>query len=171
MSQAEVEVIGPTITTIPVSFLTKGLMLSLYTAKSKRPPSSVLPLGRSLFQISRTHRTPLDRPGRLKISLSIQPKTLTRHTNNMADNLREDAQDASSLLEMEEKAQSSASKGRGGRGRGKGRGGGGQGREVQVSKALSKLLRHQAGNAGIQLDDEGYAPLNSVVSETEEDDR
>ncbi|RSL62943.1 hypothetical protein CEP51_013393 [Fusarium floridanum] len=84
----------------------------------------------------------------------------------MADNLREDAQDASHL-ELEEKIQASASKGRGDRGRGKGRGGGGgggQGREVQVSKALSKLLRHQAANAGIKLDDEGFAPLNSVLT-------
>ena len=48
--------------------------------------------------------------------------------------------------------------------RGGRRGGGGQSREVQVSKALSKLLRHQAENAGIKLDGEGYAPLNRVVS-------
>lgn len=47
---------------------------------------------------------------------------------------------------------------RGGRG-----GGGGMSRETQVSKALSKLLRHQAENAGIQLDGEGYAPLDAVV--------
>ncbi|PHH61816.1 hypothetical protein CDD81_7919 [Ophiocordyceps australis] len=44
-----------------------------------------------------------------------------------------------------------------------GRGGRG-GREVQTSKALSKLLRHQAENAGIQLDAEGYAPLDKVLS-------
>lgn len=52
---------------------------------------------------------------------------------------------------------------RGGRG---GRSGGGrsEGREVQVSKALSKLLRHQAENAGIKLDEEGFAPLDRVVS-------
>lgn len=56
---------------------------------------------------------------------------------------------------LDKRSQSS----RGGR-----RGGGGQSREVQVSKALSKLLRHQAENAGIKLDGEGYAPLNRVVS-------
>lgn len=60
--------------------------------------------------------------------------------------------------------QSRTSRPRGDKGRGKGGGGGGQGREVQVSKALSKLLRHQAANAGVQLDDEGYATLDSVVS-------
>jgi hypothetical protein len=53
---------------------------------------------------------------------------------------------------------------RGGRpGRGGGRGGG-LGREVQISKALSRLLRHQAENAGIKLDDAGFAPLDRVVS-------
>lgn len=82
--------------------------------------------------------------------------------NTMADNtLREDA-----LLDLEDKVQDKHSKPRGdkGRGRGSGGGGGGQGREVQVSKALSRLLRHQAANAGIQLDDEGFARLDAVVS-------
>jgi 2'-phosphotransferase len=56
--------------------------------------------------------------------------------------------------------------GRGG-GRGSGRGGGGgASRDVLLSKALSKLLRHQAVSAGIQLDREGYAPLDRVVSLT-----
>ncbi|OTB08639.1 hypothetical protein M426DRAFT_158993 [Hypoxylon sp. CI-4A] len=58
-------------------------------------------------------------------------------------------------------------KGRGGRVRrgGGGRGGGGKGlgREMQISKALSTLLRHQAENAGITLDAEGYAPLDKVM--------
>ncbi|OLN93896.1 tRNA 2'-phosphotransferase 1 [Colletotrichum chlorophyti] len=54
--------------------------------------------------------------------------------------------------------------GKGGRGGGGGGGGGGQGREVLVSKALSKLLRHQAENAGIRLDDGGYAPLDKVLA-------
>ena len=51
----------------------------------------------------------------------------------------------------------------GGRGHGRG-GGGGASREMLLSKALSKLLRHQAESAGIQLDREGYAPLDKVVS-------
>ena len=58
------------------------------------------------------------------------------------------------------------SKGRGG-GRSGGRGGrvgGGGNRDMQLSKALSKLLRHQAVAAGIQLDREGYAALDKVVS-------
>ncbi|KAI1768840.1 RNA 2'-phosphotransferase, Tpt1 [Hypoxylon sp. FL1150] len=57
-------------------------------------------------------------------------------------------------------------RGKGGRGRGKGgRGGGGgsQDRESQISRALSQLLRHQAENAGIGLDGEGYAPLDKVL--------
>lgn len=35
---------------------------------------------------------------------------------------------------------------------------------MQVSKALSKLLRHQAENAGIKLDGEGFAPLDQVLA-------
>lgn len=58
--------------------------------------------------------------------------------------------------------------GKGGRGGRSGGGGGGGssrgGRGVQLSKALSRLLRHQAGSAGIDLDKEGYAPLDKVVS-------
>ena len=74
-------------------------------------------------------------------------------------------------LGLEDKAHDKA--GRGGRGAkrsGRGRGGGGgagagaQSREVLVSKALSRLLRHKAEGAGIKLDDEGFAPLDRVVS-------
>lgn len=58
---------------------------------------------------------------------------------------------------------------RGGRCGGGGGGRGGEGaergsRELLISKALSTLLRHQAQNAGIKLDAEGYAPLDKVVS-------
>ncbi|KAI1821347.1 RNA 2'-phosphotransferase, Tpt1 [Xylaria intraflava] len=55
---------------------------------------------------------------------------------------------------------------RGGRSRGGGGGGGGgrgASRQVLISKALSTLLRHQAGNAGIPLDSEGFAPLDRVM--------
>ncbi|KAK1640554.1 Tpt1/KptA family RNA 2'-phosphotransferase [Colletotrichum phormii] len=54
---------------------------------------------------------------------------------------------------------------RGGKGGGRGGGRGGvQPREVLVSKALSKLLRHQAENAGLTLDEGGYAPLDKVLA-------
>ena len=66
-------------------------------------------------------------------------------------------------LGMEEQAYEKADRGRNGRGRG-GKGGGRMGREVQVSKALSRLLRHQAANAGIKLDEAGFAELDKVVS-------
>lgn len=36
-------------------------------------------------------------------------------------------------------------------------------REVQVSKALSKLLRHSAEKEGLQLDAAGYINLKDVV--------
>lgn len=71
---------------------------------------------------------------------------------------------------FEEKLQQEKGKGRLGRGgrrgggRGGGHGGGGGNRAVMLSKALSKLLRHQAQTAGIQLDREGYAALDQVVS-------
>lgn len=42
--------------------------------------------------------------------------------------------------------------------------GGAQKKEKDISRALSRLLRHQATNAGITLDAEGYAPLDKVVS-------
>lgn len=78
----------------------------------------------------------------------------------------QDGSTSATHLAMEEKALDSGSRHGGRRGRGGGGGGGGrgQGREVQVSRAMSKLLRHQADNAGIRLDAEGFAPLDQVVS-------
>lgn len=78
--------------------------------------------------------------------------------------------DVSTLAEQFEDRAAVSSRGggssRGGRFRrgGRGGGGGGKGREVDLSRALSRLLRHQAANAGVDLDKEGYAPLESVVS-------
>lgn len=66
---------------------------------------------------------------------------------------------AADLQDKMETQRSKPSKGKGGRGGY----GGPQPRDVQVSKALSKLLRHQAEKAGITLDGEGYAPLDKVV--------
>lgn len=61
--------------------------------------------------------------------------------------------------------------GRGGRGPKSGghhggghRKGGGGSRDVDLSRALSRLLRHQAASAGINLDAEGYAPLDKVLA-------
>ncbi|VUC22062.1 unnamed protein product [Clonostachys rosea] len=77
----------------------------------------------------------------------------------MADN------DAHHDLEDRAHGRSGGRRGGGGRrGRGGGGGGGGMSREVQISKALSRLLRHQAENAGITLDGEGYAPLDRVLA-------
>ncbi|KAH6850260.1 KptA family-domain-containing protein [Chaetomium sp. MPI-CAGE-AT-0009] len=54
--------------------------------------------------------------------------------------------------------------GKGGRGGKSGGGEGGRGRrEVDLSRALSRLLRHQAGSAGVQLDREGFADLGRVL--------
>lgn len=77
----------------------------------------------------------------------------------------DDTADAYEDLTLRQASRDNKAKGgRGGRGRGRGGGRGGQSREVDLSRALSRLLRHQAVNAGIQLDGEGYAPLDRVVS-------
>lgn len=51
--------------------------------------------------------------------------------------------------------------------RGGGRGGGGRGqgqsRDVQVSKALSLLLRHAAEKEGVKMNAQGYANVADVV--------
>ncbi|KAL1889375.1 tRNA 2'-phosphotransferase [Sporothrix stenoceras] len=52
----------------------------------------------------------------------------------------------------------------GGRGGGRSGGGRGGGRSIDVSRALSRLLRHQAANAGIPLDPEGFAALDQVLA-------
>ena len=73
----------------------------------------------------------------------------------------------SKQLEMEDRGGRSSRKGRGGKGGVRGGGGGsGQGREMQISKALSKLLRHAAAEEGIQLDNEGFARLDQVVCQS-----
>lgn len=70
----------------------------------------------------------------------------------------------------EDEARTTSSRGGGGGKRGGGKSGGAgraaaaADREKQISRALSRLLRHQALNAGIVLDKEGYAPLEKVVS-------
>lgn len=68
--------------------------------------------------------------------------------------------------QQSEEARTTSSRGGGGkRGGGKSGGAGAAAdREKQISRALSRLLRHQALNAGIVLDKEGYAPLEKVVS-------
>lgn len=86
----------------------------------------------------------------------------------MADSFEGESARGVAQLDLEDKVRDRAERQgerRGGRGgKGGGGGGGGQGREVQISRALSKLLRHQAENAGIPLDGEGFAPLDRVVS-------
>jgi len=70
---------------------------------------------------------------------------------------------------LDDQAELSLSNRRERNGRGKGRGGGsasgrpGQGRDVEISKALSKLLRHAAVEEGLELDGEGFAKVDQVV--------
>ncbi|KAI1148060.1 hypothetical protein F4825DRAFT_454840 [Nemania diffusa] len=82
--------------------------------------------------------------------------------------MSEDFQDLADSMEDRSWAARGGGSRRGGGGKGGRRGGGGGGaggsnRQVQISKALSTLLRHQAQNAGIQLDAEGFAPLARVM--------
>jgi 2'-phosphotransferase len=73
--------------------------------------------------------------------------------------------------ETQERMESLALKGKGG-GRGGRRGAPAAGgsasdqknRDFQISKALSLLLRHKAAEAGVDLDNEGFARLDKVVS-------
>jgi 2'-phosphotransferase len=50
------------------------------------------------------------------------------------------------------------------RGRGQGQG---QSRDVQVSKALSLLLRHAAEKEGLKMNEQGYASVTDVVCSTD----
>ncbi|TVY92229.1 tRNA 2'-phosphotransferase [Lachnellula willkommii] len=85
--------------------------------------------------------------------------------------LGEDIGDLPEELAFEEKFHGGGNQGGGGRGRGKGgrggkSGGGGgnpQNKKMQISKALSKLLRHAAADAGLKLDSEGYGRLDQVM--------
>ncbi|KAJ8065581.1 hypothetical protein OCU04_006259 [Sclerotinia nivalis] len=74
------------------------------------------------------------------------------------------ATDMAALAEDIDGADLVKKSGRGGKGGRGGRGGGGgQNREVVISKALSKLLRHAAEDEGLKLDEEGYARLDLVM--------
>lgn len=89
--------------------------------------------------------------------------TTTRHFA-MAGSSGADFISMNEDVNLERRNNNSRGEGRG-RGRG-GRGGGGGGplsREVQISKGLSKLLRHAAGDAGLKLDVEGFARVDRVV--------
>ncbi|KAF4996902.1 hypothetical protein FGRMN_4223 [Fusarium graminum] len=122
-------------------------MLSLFTPKLKTSTSPLL-------------LSVVIRP----LALALQNNFATRLFHYKAFSAQRKYNIMADHLDIEDKVQGRPSRPRGDKGRGKSGGGGGQGREVQVSKALSKLLRHQAANAGIQLDDEGYAPLSSVLA-------
>ncbi|KAL3425982.1 tRNA 2-phosphotransferase 1 [Phlyctema vagabunda] len=77
---------------------------------------------------------------------------------------------AAQAADIEERLESGSGSGPRGGGRGGKRGGkrgggapGTENREVAVSKALSKLLRHAAGDAGLTLDTEGFARVDQVM--------
>lgn len=74
------------------------------------------------------------------------------------------------LADTQDRMEAQAQKGKSG-GRGKKTGGaaaasGGdqKNRDFVISKALSLLLRHKAAEAGVELDNEGFARLDKVVS-------
>lgn len=114
--------------------------------------------------------SPIFSPRRSPPLAAHQPQA-SRKSKKMADPVGDEAARGMEHLDLEDKVRDRSDRsqgrrgGRGGKGGGRGGGGGGaQGRDVQVSRALSRLLRHQAANAGIKLDGEGFAPLDQVVS-------
>ncbi|KND94827.1 tRNA 2'-phosphotransferase 1 [Tolypocladium ophioglossoides CBS 100239] len=85
----------------------------------------------------------------------------------MADSFEDESARGMAQLDLECKVRDRPGRQGGRRGGGGGKGGGGGGgqeRDVQVSRTLSRLLRHQAENAGITLDGEGFAPLDRVLA-------
>jgi hypothetical protein len=104
------------------------------------------------------------------ISRSEFERNTPQSTRNMAGfSGTEDFIDRAEELDTQERSGRRGNRG-GGRGKGRdgksgrGSGGGSMDREVAVSKALSKLLRHAAEEVGLKLDAEGYARLDDVVS-------
>lgn len=85
------------------------------------------------------------------------------YTEDLAGQLEEKASLQQQQQQQQQRQQAKGKKAKGG-GKEGGGGGGGPKREKDISRALSRLLRHQAVNAGIHLDKEGYAPLDKVVS-------
>lgn len=105
------------------------------------------------------------------------PTSSSLHTPHLHRRTMDNTIDDDMASRLEDTALSSSSArggggrrghGKGGRGRGGGGGRGGEGgrgrREVDLSRALSRLLRHQAGAAGVEVDGEGFARLEGVVS-------
>jgi hypothetical protein len=86
--------------------------------------------------------------------------------SNMVDSVPSDIVTMSEDLSIGERSRGGRAGGRGRHNRGNPRGSGGKAgnREVAVSKALSKLLRHAAEDEGLALDAEGFARLDQVVS-------
>lgn len=126
----------------------------------------------SLLKLIAKYHSP-KRPGFSHCQTSFTTSTLSRLIDDRTENipllsqagdkmsaLEDDGSNVAAHIAVEDKLADGKKKQRGGRGGG----GGGQSREVLVSKALSRLLRHQAANAGIQLDAEGFAALDEVVS-------
>lgn len=68
------------------------------------------------------------------------------------------------FADTQDRLETLALKGKHGSGGGGGGGGDQKNRDFQISKALSLLLRHKAAEAGVELDSEGFANLDKVVS-------
>jgi 2'-phosphotransferase len=105
--------------------------------------------------------------------ITIQRPSHSRGLYDMADSETPDLVTMSQDLDLGEKSARGNKRGeKGGRGgkqkqsRSAGQGGGDrvENREVMVSKALSKLLRHAAEDVGLALDPEGFARVDQVVS-------
>lgn len=122
------------------------LSISATPSSSNNSSSSIVHTCQRLSSLHTTRRLP-----------HFQPST--RRNMDAADDLAErfEAQ-AAVHHQQQQQPPPKGSKGAGGAA------GSVQKREKDISRALSRLLRHQATKAGIQLDREGYAPLDKVVS-------
>lgn len=99
---------------------------------------------------------------------SVSPSAPARKAMaDTADEIAARFEEQASMQQLQQQKQPSAPKGNTKKNKSSGGGGGAvdpQKKQKDISRALSRLLRHQATNAGIQLDREGYAPLDKVVS-------
>lgn len=129
------------------------------------------PLAHTTSQQPPSFQTDLRSPDLLRY-FSVSPSAPARNTMaDTADELAARFEEQASMQQQQQQQQKQPSAPKGNNKKNKSSGGGGgsgaadpQKKQKDISRALSRLLRHQATNAGIQLDREGYAPLDKVVS-------
>ena len=113
---------------------------------------------------TRTKQTRTQKPQHITISNSITPQLQTAAISTKTYRAITPPGMADEHESTGAADQKKALEGGGQKSRGKGKGGGGGGRAMEISRALTKFLRHDAAKFGIALDKEAFAPLDRVVS-------